>query len=103
RLSYSSTVARAQFRELAPFSFYDFVTGVTKIGNPNLKRTTINNIDVRYEFYPSVGQLISVSGFYKRLNDAIENYYIPGSGAASKTISFINVPVANVYGAEIEI
>ncbi|MEJ5994356.1 TonB-dependent receptor [Pedobacter sp. Du54] len=103
RLSYSSTVARAQFRELAPFSFYDFVTGVVKIGNPELKRTTINNADVRYEFYPSAGQLISVSGFYKRLNNAIENYYISGSTAASKTISFLNAPVANVYGAEIEI
>ncbi len=103
RLSYSNTIARAQFRELAPFSFYDFVTGVTKIGNPELKRTLINNADIRYEFYPSAGQLISVSGFYKRLNDAIENYYISGSSAASKTISFLNAPVANVYGAEIEI
>lgn len=103
RLSYSNTLARAQFRELAPFSFYDFVTGVTKIGNPNLKRTTINNFDIRYELYPSAGQLISVSGFYKRLNNAIENYYISGSTAASKTISFLNAPTANVYGAEIEI
>lgn len=103
RFSFSNTLARAQFRELAPFSFYDFVTGVTKIGNPNLKRTTINNFDIRYELYPSAGQLISVSAFYKRLNNAIENYYISGSTAASQTISFLNAPIANVYGAEIEI
>lgn len=103
RLSYSNTVARAQFRELAPFNFFDFVTGTVKIGNPDLKRTKINNVDLRYEFYPSAGQLLSVSGFYKYLNDPIENSIQSGSTAASKSISYINAPNAYIAGIEVEI
>ncbi len=103
RASYSSTLARAQFRELAPFTFYDFVTGTTKVGNPDLKRTKISNFDLRYEFYPSAGQLISVSAFYKKLTDPIENNILSGSTAASKQISYINAPSAFIAGAEFEI
>lgn len=103
RLSYSSTVARAQFRELAPFAFYDFITGLVKIGNRDLERTTISNFDLRYEFYPTAGQLISVSGFYKHLKNPIENNIIDGSTASSKSMSFINAPEAFIAGAEFEI
>lgn len=103
RFSYSSTVARAQFRELAPFSFYDFVTGNMKTGNVNLVRTQINNFDTRYEFYPSAGQLISVSAFYKRMKNPIESVIIDGSSAASKGMTYINAPKADIYGLEFEI
>jgi TonB-dependent receptor len=103
RASYSNTVARAQFRELAPFSFYDFVTGMVKIGNENIKRTKISNADLRYEFYPTAGQLISVSAFYKYLTNPIENNIISGSTAASKSMSYINAPNAFIAGAEFEV
>ncbi|GAA4167427.1 TonB-dependent receptor [Sphingobacterium ginsenosidimutans] len=103
RFSYSNTVARAQFRELAAFSFYDFITNNMKIGNPNLKRSKISNIDVRYEFYPSLGKLISVSAFYKDLKNPIESNFLSGSTAVSKSMSFINAPKAYIAGAEVEI
>nr|WP_305121760.1 TonB-dependent receptor [Pedobacter mongoliensis] len=103
RASYGRTVARAQFRELAPFSFYDFVTGTVKIGNTELQRTSIDNIDLRYELYPSTGQLISFSVFYKHLIKPIESNIISGSTAASKSISYINAPEADVFGAEVEL
>ena len=103
RLSYSNTVARAQFRELAPFAFYDFITGLVKIGEENLKRSRISNYDIRYEFYPTAGQLISVSGFYKKLTDAIESKIIDGSTAASKGMTFGNAPEAYIAGIEFEV
>ena len=103
RASYGRTVARAQFRELAPFSFFDFVTGTVKIGNTGLKRTTIDNIDLRYEVYPSTGQLLSLSLFYKHLTNPIESNIISGPTAASKSISYINAPEADVFGAEVEL
>lgn len=102
RASYGRTVARAQFRELAPFSFYDFVTGTVKIGNTELQRTSIDNVDLRYEIYPSSGQLLSFSLFYKHLTNPIENNIISGSTAASKSISYINAPEADVFGVELE-
>lgn len=103
RFSYSNTLARAQFRELASFSFYDFVTGITKKGNPDVKRTRISNFDLRYEFYPSLGKLISVSAFYKDLKDPIESNIIAGSSPASKLMSYVNAPKAYIMGGELEV
>ena len=103
RLSFSNTIARAQFRELASFSFYDFIIGTVKMGNPNLKRTQISNFDLRYEFYPTAGQMLSVSAFYKKLKNPIENSIQSGSTAASRSISYINALNAYIAGAEFEI
>lgn len=103
RASYSKTVARAQFRELAPFTFYDFVTEATRIGKPTLERTQINNFDLRYELYPTASQLISFSVFYKEMQNAIENNIEAGSTPASKTFTYVNAPEAYVMGAEVEL
>lgn len=103
RASYSNTVARAQFRELAPFTFYNFVTELVNIGNPDLKRTKIANYDLRYEYYPVSGQMFSVSTFYKSMTNPIETTILSGSTAASKSLSYINAPKSNVYGAEFEV
>lgn len=103
RASYSRTLARAEFRELAPFPFYNFETGVVLIGNPELKRTRIDNFDVRFEYFPASGQILSFSGFYKRLDKPIELFVNAGATAASKTMSYINAPNATVYGGEMEV
>lgn len=102
RMSYSNSVARAQFRELAPFTFYDFKLQTVTMGNPDLKRTQINNFDLRYEFYPVAGQMISVSGFYKKFKNSIESGYGSGSSPSNKSLTYINAPKANLYGMELE-
>lgn len=103
RFSYSNTVARAQFRELAPFSFYNFVTTTMEIGNPELQRTKISNFDLRYEYYPAAGMLLTGSAFYKKLNGAIEKTIQSGSTPASKTVTYINAPDAYIAGLELEV
>jgi TonB-dependent receptor len=102
RLSYSNTVARAEFRELASFPFFDFETNNIIKGNPNLKRSRINNYDFRVETYPSNGQVLSASVFYKSFQDAIEQVFELGSTAASKTINYQNAQKATLYGMEFE-
>lgn len=103
RAAYSKTVARAEFRELAPFSFFNFKDGIVDVGNPNLTRTRIDNIDLRAEFYPSSGQIISGSLFYKNLDKPIEMVFNPSSTSLSKTRTYLNAPQATLYGFEIEI
>lgn len=100
RLSYSQTVNRPEFRELAPFAFYDFSTRFVVSGNSSLTRALIHNYDVRYEWYPGRGQVFSVSGFYKRFIDPIEQVARPD---VSNEISYVNVPSANNYGVEFEV
>lgn len=99
RASYYRTVSRPEFRELAPFIFYDFVTDFAISGNPNLKRAVIDNYDLRFEFYPGAGQLISASGFYKSFTNAIEQANRPD---VTRELYYVNVPKATNIGLELE-
>jgi TonB-dependent receptor len=72
RLSASKTLNRPEFRELAPFLFFDSATRFNTSGDPNLEIAQIKNLDLRYEIYPGKGQLFSFSAFYKKFNNPIE-------------------------------
>jgi hypothetical protein len=100
RVAYSQTVNRPELRELAPFPYYDFTTQLTVYGNDKLRRALIKNYDVRYEFFPNPGEIISVSYFYKKLTDAIEMVNVPGSALGSDR-TFDNANGVN-YGYEVE-
>lgn len=102
RLSYSNTLARAEFRELATFSFFDFESNNVIIGNPNIKRTRIDNFDFRTEFFPTSGQILSFSTFYKKFTNPIEQIFNTGSTAVSKTLSYQNATSSTLYGIELE-
>lgn len=100
RASFSQTVNRPEFRELAPFAFYDFVTLYNTEGDSTLKRALINNYDVRYEFYPGRSQLFSVSGFYKTFDNPIE---LISSEVLVRQANYRNAISAKVYGVEAEV
>jgi TonB-dependent receptor len=100
RLAYSQTIARPNMRELAPFEQFDTKNGFFNVGNPGLKRTLINNYDIRYEFYPKPGEIIAVSAYYKTFKDPIIRAFNPK--ATIPELSFVNVDKAEVLGAEIE-
>lgn len=102
RFSVSRTVARPEFRELAPFSFYDFNTSSSVYGNDTLVRTNITNFDVRYEIYPGFNQLFSITGFYKDFQNPIEQIVDASSGAGSRIFTYQNVTQAHNYGIELE-
>ena len=100
RLSYGRTLARPSFREIAPTAWFDFETSFQFIGNPELKRTLVNNFDLRIEKYLPGAGLISVSGFYKQFNNPIEQVMNPQ--AQNVELSWRNVQEANVLGMELE-
>jgi TonB-dependent receptor len=101
RASYSKTVSRPEFRELAPFIFYNFVNDNLTSGDPYLKRAKINNYDLRFEFFPGAGQIISVSGFYKEFFNPIEMILRTGTSGTPE-LYFDNVGDVVNYGAEFE-
>lgn len=74
RMAYGRTVNRPEFRELAPFLYYQFEYEAALIGSPALKTAIIDNLDLRWEMYPNPGEMISVGGFYKKFKDPIETY-----------------------------
>ena len=101
RGSISQTVSRPEFRELAPFNFYNFILDNITSGNPYLKRTKITNCDIRYEVYPGSGQIISLSGFYKNFDNPIETINRTGTSGAPE-LYFSNIDRSQSFGGELE-
>lgn len=100
RASYFRTLARPEFRELAPFAYYDYELLAIQQGNPDLQRSLIDNADIRFEFFPSAGQIFSVSAFYKKFKNAIESAIYDVNSTAN--VTYFNSREANVCGAELE-
>ncbi len=103
RVAGSRTVARPEFREIAPFSFYDYEANYGVNGNVNLKRTSILNGDVRYEFYPKGGEAITFGVFYKYFDAPIELRLDPSSVLDRRNYGYSNVDNAYTLGAEFEV
>ncbi len=101
RLNGSRTLARPNFRELAPYASQDFAGGEIYVGNNHLKRTTIDNFDFRWEYYLSRDELFSVSAFYKIFKSPIE--LVDNPKAQNTELSWENVARATVYGAELDL
>ena len=101
RATVSQTVIRPELRELAALSIYDFELNASVSGNPSLKRTKITNTDLRYELYPSAGEMFTVGVFYKNFENPIESIYNEGAGGSS-LFSFQNVSKATAFGFEVE-
>ena len=101
RLVYASSVNRPVFREIAPFSFYDFNRGINIAGNPDLTTAQINNVGARLEFYPRKGQVISFGGFYKSFINPIET--VIRTSGDQDFFSYVNAKSAQSYGIEMEV
>ncbi len=101
RAAFSSTVNRPDFRELAPFVYYNFDLESGVRGNPELKVATIQNIDARWEFYPNPGEIISIGGFYKSFRNPIESFLQVTTEQPQFTYG--NAESAYSYGVELEI
>jgi outer membrane receptor protein involved in Fe transport len=104
RAAYGKTLNRPEFRELAPFSFFDFNYNFLYIGNPSLKTASVQNIDLRWEMYPSKNEVMTFGGFYKYFTDPIENLVdINSPGGGLKQIFFKNARYAKSLGVEVEV
>ena len=103
RVSATETLARPNFREVAPYSTKEFVNDVELQGNPELDRTLIQNYDLRWEWFTNPGEVFAVSGFYKRLENPIELSYAEGQTASNPIVQFKNVDKATIAGLEFEL
>ncbi len=98
RFAVSKSVNRPEFRELASYSVFDYDNFVVVRGNPSLKRAIVNNADIRIERFPSSGEIMSFSLFYKAFKNPIEQI-----NAGNDVLSFQNAEKATTYGAEFEL
>lgn len=102
RLHASKTIARPQFRELAPQIYQDFESDREFTGNPFLTDSKLTNAEARYEYYFGRNQRFSLAGFYKKIDNPIEAAAFFAGGGQLRT-GFANAPEAQLYGAEVEL
>ena len=101
RFAYGRTIALPSFREFAPFQSFSFLGDFTERGNPNLDRTSVHNFDLRWEWFPRAGELLSASVYYKDFTDPIERTF-DLEAADADIITYANRSSATVYGLELE-
>lgn len=101
RASATQTLSRPEYRELSPILFREVIGGDNVKGNPDLKRALIRNFDLRWEWYPRGGEVVSVAVFAKQFTDPIERVYTGTSG--TRIITYVNAKGADNYGVELEV
>ena len=102
RISYAGTLARPEYRELAPIKSRDVLNGDDIEGNPDLERTRIQNADIRWEWYPGASEVVSFGVFAKRFDQPVERVY-RAAGANSRFVAYVNAEAAENYGLEVEL
>ncbi|MEP3421703.1 MAG: TonB-dependent receptor [Erythrobacter sp.] len=100
RASASQTIARPQFRELIEQRFFDPESNRLFQGNPLLQDSELINAEVRAEHYMGGPNRVSLAGFYKKIDNPIENTFNVASGQIFT--SFANAPEAELYGFEFD-
>jgi outer membrane receptor protein involved in Fe transport len=112
RAAYGKTLNRPEFREWAPFYFYDFEVRAGTQGalfpsyihpkGDTLKVAEIQNYDLRWEWYPNTGEMIHAGVFYKSFTNPIQRIVLASGGVDSKAFTFANAEKAYSAGVEVE-
>jgi TonB-dependent receptor len=100
RGSYSQTIARQTFKELTPIIQQEFLGGPIFIGNPELEMSSLQNFDLRVDYVPFAGNLMSLSWFHKDIDDPIE--YVQRLAGFNCTTP-VNYPEGQLSGIEAEV
>ncbi len=101
RAAYGRSLNRPELREVSPAVYFDFDLFSEIGGNENLKTAYIHNVDLRYEFYPARGEVLSIGVFYKHFKNPIEWTYIDMGGTLR--YSYENALSADNMGIELDI
>ena len=104
RLSYYRSINRPGFYEIVPYQIMG--EEYQEKGNPNLKRARIDNVNLRWEWFPSATEQVLAGVFYKYLQDPIEQVFVAADGKLGSGADAYYMPDnlgnAKNYGFEID-
>ena len=101
RFNYSETVVRPDLREITDTSYRDPLTDILVFGNASVTPTDFTNFDIRADWFFGNGRSLSITYFYKELENPIE--FFQGLGTeASITAEIQNAESAEINGFEFE-
>ena len=99
RLGLSQTYTLPQSKEISPFRYVS--VNFRSQGNKNLKPSDNYNADLKWEFYPSASEVISIGAFYKLIKNPISRIEIASAGGY---LSYENISDhATAAGVEFEL
>ncbi|MEQ1633878.1 MAG: TonB-dependent receptor plug domain-containing protein, partial [Planctomycetota bacterium] len=101
RAAYSETIARQTFKELTPILQQEYLGGPVFVGNPELQMSALRNYDLRADWTPNEGGLLSLSWFHKDMDDPIE--YVQRVASVFDYTSAVNYPEGKLDGIELEV
>lgn len=100
RFAASKTYTLPQPKELIPIAYYDVTTNV--YGNPFLYPSDNYNADLKWEFFPKSGEVLSLTAFTKYIQNPIGRSTY--SSASPSDMTYFNIAKYGIVaGAEAEI
>jgi len=78
RFAASLTNTLPEFKEIAEFNYVS-PTGQGTLGNPDIEKSDNLNVDFKYEYFPTSGQLVSGALFFKNIQNPINKALRKGS------------------------
>jgi len=101
KFSNSITTIRPRFREMVPFIFTEVFAGAKVQGNPNLINSKVYGTDLSFEFYPTMGDIISITTYGKLINNPIEKVNV--ATASGRLETYQNGDQSYVLGVEVDV
>lgn len=99
RLGLSKTYTLPQSKEISPYQYVNI--GFASQGNPNIKPSDNYNADLKWDYYITPSELVSVTGFYKIIQNPIGR---ADQGNSAGLLEYTNISdKANVAGVELEV
>ena len=99
RFGASKTYTLPQSKEISPYRYVNI--GFASQGNADLKPSDNYNVDLKWDYYLSPSELVSVTGFYKRVINPIARVE---AGNSAGVLKYDNISdFANVAGIELEV
>ncbi|WP_167854735.1 TonB-dependent receptor [Mangrovimicrobium sediminis] len=102
RGGWSETVSYPGLIERSESLSYDPETDDPIFGNPDLDVSTIENLDLRVEYYFAETSSVSLAVFSKKIDKPIETALPDASGSAASGITFRNQDSADLLGVELD-
>jgi hypothetical protein len=99
RLAASKSYILPQAKEIAPYQYVN--VGFASEGDVDLKPSDCYNIDLKWDYFPTPAELLSVGVFYKHIVDPMGRI---NKGESSNALTYANLsPAATVAGVELEV
>ncbi len=99
RLGAGKTYTLPQAKEFSPYRYVNF--SFSSAGDPNIQPSDNYNLDLKWDFYISSGELLSLTGFYKYIKNPIGRV---DEGNSAGLLTYTNISDhATVGGVEMEV